>query len=381
MIPYGKHTIAKEDVDAVVQVLENEFLTQGKQVPAFEQALCDYTGAKYAVACNSGTSGLHIACLAAGVGAGDLVWTVPNSFAASANAALYCGAAVDFVDIDPVTRNLSVDALTVKLEKASAAGNVPDVLIAVHFSGSSCDMKAIADLCRPLKITIIEDAAHALGGKDADGNRVGSCVYSDMVVTSFHPVKSVTTAEGGAVLTKSQVLADKLRLYASHGITKEPATIPAGHDDEPWFYAQIHLGFNYRLSDLHAALGVAQMGRLDSFVAERRTRAARYHEALASLPVKRPLFDDNSAWHLYMIEVEPAQRTAIFNTLRAAGIGVNVHYIPIHLHPYYQALGFGAGDFPVSEQYYRGALTLPLYPLLTDGEQQKVIDCLKEVLL
>ena len=297
MIPYGKHTIAKEDVDAVVQVLENEFLTQGKQVPAFEQALCDYTGAKYVVACNSGTSGLHIACLAAGVGAGNLVWTVPNSFAASANAALYCGATVDFVDIDPVTRNLSVDALTAKLEKASAAGNVPDVLIAVHFSGSSCDMKAIADLCRPLNITIIEDAAHALGGKDAGGNRVGSCVYSDMVVTSFHPVKSVTTAEGGAVLTMSQVLADKLRLYASHGITKDPAALPAGHDDEPWFYAQIHLGFNYRLSDLHAALGVAQMGRLDSFVAERRARAARYHEALASLPVKRPLFDNNSAWH------------------------------------------------------------------------------------
>ncbi|MEG3766897.1 UDP-4-amino-4,6-dideoxy-N-acetyl-beta-L-altrosamine transaminase [Alteromonas sp. 14N.309.X.WAT.G.H12] len=379
MIPYGKHSVDEADIQAVVDVLQNQFLTQGQQVPAFEQRLCDYTGAKAAVACNSGTSGLHLACLAAGVTAGDLVWTVPNSFAASANAARYCGADVDFVDIDPQTRNLCVAALEEKLQQAQRRGRLPKALVVVHFAGSSCDMKAIAQLTAPYHILLIEDAAHALGGKDSEGNRVGACRYSAMTVTSFHPVKSITTAEGGVVLTNNPIYETSLRLHASHGITKDPAKLPTGHANEPWFYAQQTLGFNYRLSDLHAALGLAQIKRIDTFIAKRLDKAKRYDEALSALPLKRPLLDENSAWHLYMIEVAPQQRTHIFNTLRAKGIGVNVHYIPIHLHPYYRELGFAPGDFPHSEQYYKGAITLPLYPDLSVENQEQVIATIREV--
>ncbi|MBU3022172.1 UDP-4-amino-4,6-dideoxy-N-acetyl-beta-L-altrosamine transaminase [Aestuariibacter sp. A3R04] len=381
MIPYGKHSVSDEDVEAVVHVLKNEFLTQGKQVPAFERALCDYTGAGYAVACNSGTSGLHMACLAAGVGAGDVVWTVPNSFAASANAALYCGAAVDFVDIDPVTRNLCVSALSNKLNDATAAGRLPKAIVVVHFAGSSCDMRAIAALTAPLGITLIEDAAHAFGGKDKLGNRVGACTYSAMVVSSFHPVKSITTAEGGVVFTNDGTLAEKLRLFASHGITKQQAKMPVGHEHESWFYAQIDLGFNYRLSDLHAALGLVQLAKLDAFVGARFEKAKYYNEALAALPVTRPLMDENSAWHLYVIELPEHDRTQVFKALREKGIGVNVHYIPIHLHPYYQGMGFAKGDFPNSETYYQKAITLPLYPDLSADNQGKVINSLKEALM
>lgn len=380
MIPYGKHSVSDEDVEAVVQVLKNEFLTQGKRVPAFEQALCDYTGAGYAVACNSGTSGLHIACLAAGVDKGDLVWTVPNSFAASANAALYCGAQIDFVDIDPITRNLSVSALEDKLKNAVKAGRLPKAIVVVHFAGSSCDMQAIAALTSPLDIILIEDAAHALGGKDNVGNRVGACTYSAMTVSSFHPVKSITTAEGGVVFTNDNATAEKLRLFASHGITKQSSQMPAGHENEPWFYAQIDLGYNYRLSDLHAALGLVQLERLDEFVSARLEKANYYHHALASLPVTRPLLDSNSAWHLYMIEVQEHERTRVFNTLREKGIGVNVHYIPIHLHPFYQRMGFAHGDFPNSEMYYQKAITLPLYPDLSADNQNRVVSSLEEAL-
>ncbi len=381
MIPYGKHSIDETDIDALVSVLKNEFLTQGARVPAFEKALCEYTGAAYAVAVNSGTSGLHIACMALGIGPGDWVWTVPNSFAASANCALYCGAQVDFVDIDANTRNLSVDALDTKLKAADSQGSLPKAIVAVHFAGSSCDMEAIAALAHTYGIHLIEDAAHALGGCDSEGNVVGGCRYSDMTVTSFHPVKSITTAEGGVVLTNSAQLEAALRLFASHGISKSPAVLSAAHRDEPWFYEQQTLGFNYRLSDLHAALGMSQLKRLDSFISMRRALAAEYQKLLEGLPLKLPVSDSNSAWHLYVVELTQHDRAEAFNRLRERGVGVNVHYIPIHWHPYYKALGFTEGQFPVTERYYERAITLPLYPDLSADNQKEVVKVLKEVLV
>ena len=381
MIPYGKHVIFEEDIEAVSDVLENGFLTQGEQVPLFENALCEYTGASFAVACNSGTSGLHIACLAAGVGASDVVWTVPNSFAASANCARYCGAEVDFVDIDPVSRNICVNALIDKLHLAAAEERIPKVLIVVHFAGSSCDMAAISAVTEPYGIVLIEDAAHALGASDALGNRVGACKYSAMTVMGFHPVKSITSAEGGAVMTNDDEYAESARRYACHGITRDPQLFDATHHNEPWFYAQIELGYNYRLSDVHAVLGRSQLRRLDTFIQARRALAKTYDEALQSLPVKRPLLDMNSAWHLYTLELTEHDRTTVFSALRERGIGVNVHYIPIHLHPYYQQLGFKAGQFPHAEHYYNNAITLPLFPALSADNQQEVIRQLKEVLV
>lgn len=381
MIPYGKHKLYPEDIAAVTDVLENEFLTQGQQVPLFEQAVCNYTGATHAVACNSGTSGLHIACLAIGVKPGDMVWTVPNSFAASANCARYCGADIDFIDIDPLTRNLSLAALTHKLHFAAAENRIPKAIIVVHFAGSSCDMAEIAALTEPYGIALIEDAAHALGAKDAEGHYVGQCKYSAMTVLSFHPVKSITSAEGGMVLTNDEELAVLLRRYASHGITRDAAAVGSEHQHEPWFYAQLELGFNYRLSDLHAALGRVQMAHLDEFVAKRLALAKIYDKALDALPVSKPLLDENSAWHLYMIELNRHDRKAVFLQLRERGIGVNVHYIPIHLHPYYQKLGFAPGQFPCAEAYYENALTLPLFPAMSADVQQTVIRQLREVLL
>ncbi len=381
MIPYGKHTLLEQDIDAVVDVLKNQFLTQGSQVPLFEQELCRYTGAQSAVAVNSGTSGLHIACLAAGVEPGDTVWTVPISFAASANCARYCGASVDFVDIDPHTRNLNVSALVDKLHLAAAEHTLPKVIVVVHFTGSSNDMAAIAAITEPFNITLIEDAAHALGASDPQGHKVGACKYSAMTVLSFHPVKSITSAEGGAVLTNDDELAALLRRYASHGITREPGMLGDEHADEPWFYAQFDLGYNYRLSDLHAALGRSQLAHIDEFIARRRALAENYHQALADLPLILPQPDANGAWHLYMVELTEHDRTDVFNALRSRGIGVNVHYIPIHWHPYYQQLGFKRGQFPQSEAYYNRALTLPLYPGLSADNQNEVIQQLKEVLV
>lgn len=381
MIPYGKHIIEQDDIDAVVSVLRNEFLTQGAQVPAFEKALCDYTGASYAVAVNSGTSGLHIACLALDIGPGDIVWTSPNSFAASANCALYCGAEVDFIDIDAETRNMSVSALEEKLAQSERQNTLPKAIVVVHFSGLCCDMKAISTLAHRYGVKVIEDAAHALGGRNREGNKIGQGNHSAMTVMSFHPVKSITTAEGGAVLTNDAELAKRLRLFASHGITKDAALLPPGHESEPWFYAQQHLGFNYRLSDLHAALGLSQLTRLDEFIAGRKARAAEYQEALSTLPLTLPKWDENSAWHLYVVELQQHNRTEVFNTLRERGIGVNVHYIPIHWHPYYQKLGFSMGQFPIAEQYYERAITLPLYPDLSADNQKEVVKVLKEVLV
>ena len=378
MIPYGKHQIEQEDLAAVIDVLQNQFLTQGQQVPAFESALKDYCGAAHAVAVNSGTSALHIACLALGVAEGDLVWTSPNSFVASANCARYCGAQVDFVDIDPITRNLSVEALTQKLEKAKQANRLPKAIVVVHFAGMSCDMRAISALTAPLGIALIEDASHALGGRYLD-KPVGGCQFSDACVLSFHPVKSITTAEGGAVLTNSASLAEKLRLFASHGITRA-ADLMDGESEGPWFYQQITLGYNYRLSDLHAALGISQLRRLDSFIAKRRELVQIYCEKLAGLPLVLPLTSSESAWHLFMVELKKHNRAEIFARLQQAGIGVNVHYIPIHLQPYYRQLGFRSGDFPCAEAYYQNALTLPLYPGLSADNQQYVINTLVSIL-
>jgi UDP-4-amino-4,6-dideoxy-N-acetyl-beta-L-altrosamine transaminase len=380
MIPYGKHLVDEQDIDAVVDVLRNQFLTQGAVVPQFEQALCDYTGCQYATAVNSATSGLHVACLAVGVGQGDIVWTVPNSFVASANCALYCGADIDFVDIDVTTRNIDVNALTNKLVNASKSNSLPKVLIVVHFSGLSCDMHVIRALTQKYGIALVEDAAHALGGSYKD-TKVGSCQYSDMAVLSFHPVKSITSAEGGAVLTNSKAYDDRIKLFGKHGVTRDVKQMET-ESHGPWYYQQIELGYNYRLSDLHAALGLSQLRKLDAFILRRTELALNYQKMLTDLPLKLPVFRDysKSAWHLYMVELTQHDRKSVFEQLHAKGVGVNVHYIPIHLHPFYQKMGFKQGDFPGAEFFYNNALTLPLFPSLSEQQQNTVINVLHEIL-
>ncbi|MDN4500888.1 UDP-4-amino-4,6-dideoxy-N-acetyl-beta-L-altrosamine transaminase [Alteromonadaceae bacterium BrNp21-10] len=377
MIPYGKHAVNQTDIDAVVKVLEQQFLTQGEQVPAFEQALATYCQSQYAVAVNSGTSALHIACLAIGVGEGDVVWTSPLSFVASANCALYCGAKVDFVDIDAVTRNLCVDNLAQKLATAT---QLPKALVVVHYAGVSCDMQAISALAKQYGFAVIEDACHGLGGQ-YQNKPIGSCQYSDMTVLSFHPVKSITTAEGGAVLTNNPELQKQLVLYAKHGITRDESLMQQPSPGD-WYYEQIALGFNYRLSDLHAALGISQLNRLDDFIQRRRRLVKNYQQQLQTLPLQLPDMQqvDTSAWHIYTVALKEHDRRQVFNALKAKGIGVNVHYIPIHLQPYYRQLGFKLGDFPIAEGFYHRALTLPLYPDLSDAEQTQVVDVLHEVL-
>ncbi len=379
-IPYGRHYIDSDDIEAVVDVLENHFLTQGDKVPEFEQALCDYTKASFATAVNSATSGLHVACLALGVTKGDLVWTVPNSFVASANCALYCGADIDFVDIDANTRNISVSELEKKLAEAKTEDKLPKVLIPVHFSGASCDMQKISALASVYGFKIIEDAAHGLGGQYLD-TQIGSCRFSDISVLSFHPVKSMTTAEGGAVLTNCPRLNKQILLYAKHGVTRDPELMES-ESEGPWYYQQVALGYNYRLSDLHSALGISQLQKLNGFVEKRREYVARYNQQLAHLPLSLPKSEElnNSAWHLYMVELKNHARKAVYEKLHAKGIGVNVHYIPIHLQPFYRKLGFKKGDFPKSENFYQNALTLPLFPSMTADEQDRVIQALKEVL-
>ncbi len=379
-IPYGRHTVEQGDIDAVVDVIENRFLTQGDCVSGFQADLCQYTGAKFCTTTNSGTSALHVACLAAGVGDGDIVWTVPNSFVASANCADNCGAEVDFVDIDPSTRNLDVTALAEKLGLAASQNKLPKALVAVHFAGLSCDMKTIQQLTSRYQIMLIEDAAHALGGSYLE-RPVGCCQYSDMVVFSFHPVKSVTTAEGGAVMTNNPDLHHKLQLYANIGITKQQEHF-VNDDKAPWMYEQQVLGFNYRLSDVHAVLGSSQLKRLDQYIGKRRELAARYQSLLEGLPLVLPTETSysGSAWHLYVIELLEHDRKRVFAFLRDAGIGVNVHYIPIHTQPFYQAKGFKWGDFPNSEHYYRNAISIPLYPGLSGQQQDYVVAKLKEVL-
>lgn len=381
MIYYGHQHITNEDIEAVREVLTSEFLTQGPAVERFEQSVSGYCGAAYAVAVTNATAALHIACQAAGLGKGDVLWTSPVTFVASANCARYCGADVDFVDIDDKTYNMSVAALEKKLKTAK---KLPKVVVPVHLAGQSCAMQRIWELSREHGFTVIEDASHAIGGS-YQNDQVGSCTYSDMTVFSFHPVKIITTGEGGMVLTNRQELCDALQLYRSHGITRDPSRMTRGAD-EPWYYEQIALGCNYRMTDLQAALGASQMTKLDAFVARRRQLVQRYHEKLNGLPIRTPycLPEANPSWHLYIVRLDldrvKKSKQEIFAGMKEHGVMLNLHYIPVHLQPYYRELGFGDGDFPVSEQYYREALTLPLYYDLTDAQQDEIIAALRDVL-
>ncbi len=407
MIPYGRQTLSAEDIAGVVEVLKSDWLTQGPVAATFEDSLAQYCGAAGAVAVNSGTAALHIACLALGLGAGDRLWTSPISFVASANCGRYCGAEVDFVDIDPATANICPQALEAKLRLAAAQKRLPKMLVAVHMAGNPCDMAVLRNLADRYGVRIVEDASHALGA-EYRGSKVGACRYSDITVFSFHPVKIVTTGEGGAALSNDPVLLRRMRVVREHGIVKDCVerdvvdgvkpgvknTVEsiavnridgdedsAGYVGVPgdWYYEQRALGWNYRLSDIHAALGVSQMRRCDEFVARRNVVAECYRERLASLPCT-PLKvtpDSRCSFHLFVVQVEPEQRRALFDFLRGRGVGVQVHYIPIHTQPYYRRLGFRWGDFPQAELYYRRALSLPVFPGLMEGEQVSVIETLE----
>ncbi|WP_445765745.1 UDP-4-amino-4,6-dideoxy-N-acetyl-beta-L-altrosamine transaminase [Rheinheimera sp.] len=381
MIPYGRQHITQADIDAVTEVLQSDFLTQGPAVPAFELRLAELTCAKYAVAVNSATSALHIACLALGIGPGSRVWTSPISFVASANCARYCGADVDFVDVEPDSGNMAVDKLRQKLEVARSCDSLPQVVIPVHLAGSSCDMQQIYYLAKEFGFAIIEDASHAVGASYLD-EPVGSCRYSDITVFSFHPVKIITTAEGGMALTNNSELADKMRLLRSHGISRDETQMTEPSHGS-WYYQQLQLGFNYRMTDIQAALGLSQSRRLLPIIQKRQLLAANYHRLLADLPLSLPQLDDIniSAWHLFIIRLDDkTKRKAVFDGLREAGIGVNVHYIPIHTQPYYQQLGFDWGDLPVAEDFYERIISLPMFPELTGEQQQFIADTLAELL-
>ena len=384
MIPYGRQEITQADIDAVVCVLQSDFLTQGSMVPRFEQIVAQHVGARHALAVNSATSALHIACLALGLGEGDWLWTTPVTFVASANCGLYCGAQVDFVDIDPSTYNLCPQALARKLEQAERVGKLPKVLVAVHLCGQPCDMAAIHALAQRYGIKVIEDASHAIGGK-YQGEFIGNGRYSDITVFSFHPVKIITTAEGGMALTNDANLANKMGLLRSHGITRDPAQM-THKSDGPWYYQQIDLGFNYRMTELQAALGVSQMARLDQYVARRHQLAQRYDQLLANLPVTTPRQDPDSysGLHLYAIRLQLGKigktHRQVFDTLRELGIGVNLHYIPVHTQPYYQAMGFKLGDFPESERYYAEAISLPMFQTLSEEQQHTIVTALHQAL-
>lgn len=385
MIPYGRQDITQADIDAVVSVLESDFLTQGPVVPRFEETVAAHVGTNHALAVNSATSGLHIACIALGLGVGDLLWTTPITFVASANCGLYCGAEIDFVDIDPLTYNLCPKALEAKLLRAEKTGRLPKVVVAVHLCGQPCEMAAIYALAQRFGFKIIEDASHAIGGKYRN-EYIGNCRYSDITVFSFHPVKIITTAEGGMVLTNNDVLFKKMALLRSHGITRD-ASLMTHNPDGPWYYQQIDLGFNYRMTELQAALGVSQMQRLDAYVARRHELARRYDDHLQGLPLKTPWqhHDSYSGLHLYVIRLQLNKLSKthgqVFDALRMNGIGVNLHYIPVHTQPYYEQMGFKNGDFPAAEQYYAEAISLPMYQTLTDAQQDEVVDALKKVLV
>ena len=384
MIPYGKQDISKADIDAVVSVLSSDFLTQGPQVPLFENTLSNYCNVDFGIAVNSATSALHIACLALGLEEGDWLWTSPNSFVASANCGLYCGAKVDFVDIDTKTYNLSIDKLEKKLIQAKKENKLPKILIPVHFAGQSCRMKEINDLSNRYGFRVIEDASHAIGGKYLE-DPIGSCKYSDITVFSFHPVKIITTAEGGLATTNSKKLAEKMQIYRSHGVTRNEELMNKTSEGS-WYYQQVDLGFNYRMTELQAALGISQMKRLDEFVAKRHILKRRYDSLLSNLPLISPYQDNNcySAMHLYPIQLElnkiGKSRDQIFEKMRIYNIGVNVHYIPIYNHPYYQNLGFKKGSFPISESYYARAISIPLFRTMTFEQQDEVAAILENEL-
>ena len=384
MIPYGKQDINQADIDAVVNVLKSDFLTQGPMVPKFEQAVATHVGAKHALAVNSATSALHIACLALGLGEGDWLWTTPITFVASANCGLYCGAKVDFVDIDPNTYNLCPVALRAKLESAKSQNRLPKMLVAVHLCGQPCDMAAIHALAQEYGFKIIEDASHAIGGK-YKGDFIGGSQYSDITIFSFHPVKIITTAEGGIALTNCDQLAQRMDLLRSHGVTRDP-TLMTQAPDGPWYYQQVDLGFNYRMTELQAALGVSQMDRLDEYVATRNQLAERYNTLLAELPVTRPWQhpDSYSGRHLYVIRLRLAEigksHREVFEGLRASGIGVNLHYIPVHTQPYYRDLADHQGTYPEAEAYYAEAISLPLFATMTESDQNEVVARLNEIL-
>ncbi|WP_285416793.1 UDP-4-amino-4,6-dideoxy-N-acetyl-beta-L-altrosamine transaminase [Pseudomonas sp. efr-133-TYG-5] len=384
-VPQGAaiESFERADIDAVVAVLQSDWLTQGPTIERFERAMAERCQADFAVAVCNATAALHIACVAAGLGPGDRLWTTPNTFLASANCGRYCGADVDFVDIDPLTWNLDAEVLASKLEAAEQQGTLPKVLVAVAFAGQSCDMRRIAELAERYNFTVIEDASHAVGASYA-GRPVGCGEFAAMTVFSFHPVKIITSAEGGMVLTNRADLAERLQRLRCHGMTRDPAQM-IGPTHGPWYYQQVELGFNYRITDLQAALGLSQMSRLDAFVARRRELAARYERLLAYLPVTLPSAqaEAESAWHLYVIRLQTERigrsHREVFEGLRAAGIGVNLHYIPLHLQPYYRDLGFAEGDFPEAERYYAEAISLPMFPLLSAEQQDHVVEQLRRL--
>ena len=382
MIPYAKQDISDEDIDSVIEVLKSDFLTQGNKVPLFEDIISERVGAKYALAANSATSCLYLSCLSLGLSKEDILWTSPITYVASANCALYCGAEVDFVDIDPLTWNISVEILEEKLKTARKIKKVPKILVLVHLAGNPCDLQKVFDLSKEYGFSIIEDASHALGSKYS-GEHIGSSVYSDISVFSFHPVKNITTGEGGMILTNNQKLSEKIHLYRSHGITRDTKKM-INKEEGLWYYEQLLLGFNFRMSDIHAALGISQMNSLDKFISKRNELSQIYTEELKGLPltIQRVRKEDLSAWHIFVIRLKLSElklsRLEIYNSLRNKGIGVNVHYIPVHLHPFYKNLGFNKGDFPNSENYYDGAITIPMFTKLKKKEIKYVIQALKE---
>jgi UDP-4-amino-4,6-dideoxy-N-acetyl-beta-L-altrosamine transaminase len=382
MIPYAKQDISDGDIDSVIEVLKSDFLTQGNKVPLFEDIISERVGAKYALAANSATSCLYLSCLSLGLSKEDILWTSPITYVASANCALYCGAEVDFVDIDPLTWNISVEILEEKLKTARKIKKVPKILVLVHLAGNPCDLQKVFDLSKEYGFSIIEDASHALGSKYS-GEHIGSSAYSDISVFSFHPVKNITTGEGGMILTNNQKLSEKIHLYRSHGITRDTKKM-INKEEGLWYYEQLLLGFNFRMSDIHAALGISQMNSLDKFISKRNELSQIYTEELKGLPltIQRVRKEDLSAWHIFVIRLKLSElklsRLEIYNSLRNKGIGVNVHYIPVHLHPFYKNLGFNKGDFPNSENYYDGAITIPMFTKLKKKEIKYVIQALKE---
>ena len=382
MIPYGRQNISQADIDAVMDVLKSDFLTQGPAVNSFEEALTKKTGGKHAVALANATAALHIGCLALDLGPGDLLWTSPITFVASANAGRYCGAMIDFVDIDPETFNICPDALEEKLKLANTTGTLPKIVVAVHMCGQSPDMRRIGELASIYGFKVIEDASHAIGATYL-GAPVGSCTYSDITVFSFHPVKIITTGEGGAALTNDPSIAGRMQRLRSHGITRDPSLM-IGESEGPWYYQQLELGYNYRITDIQAALGLSQIVSLEEFVERRRAIASRYDALLKELSVDLPgrLPEANSSWHLYVLRLQDAARhLTVFQSLRSDEIGVNLHYIPVHLQPYYQQRGFCRGDYPVSEDYYSRAISLPIYPDLDEASQLKVVAALEKAIV